>query len=613
MTFSSLLNVVLVWPLLASGLLLPGFLLGRSVRSPAPWLSAFLGSAVILFYLVLGLDILHVTLGLTSLAIGLAGANGLLLIVPLKTGRASNHPAGPREDILPRGWNRLWLVPPVLGLTAVAVRAMVEPLSGYDNVFRWDFLARQMIRTGTLAFYPPVSAADFNLYGWCDGIPPLVPILNFWSYLSAGQSAALATTPRVLIEAGLLFHAVWRLARGLGGPAAGWPATAALSVTPLALWGVAMGQETGLTALTLVAMFVFLDEHRRDGGDGSLFWAGLSAGAGALSREYGLVWPLIGLAALAWHGSLRQSWKIFGITAAIIAAPWYLRNWVHTGNPLFSHNLGGVFPTNIVHDELMRTIAGLYRIGANPDYVPFALQALAVTAGLTVALGLWSGLRATRVAVPLLTAAIVVAALCYWSVSQTAGGWVYATRVLTPALALAAVLAGRLLARAGTRTWLVAAAFIPLSADAALRSLYLPGDPLIAPWKLSPTRWHDLGSVIAAKQDSRLWSAVAQAISPFGIIVDDPANHALLAAQGARAVPLTSPEVAIMFETGRPFAETLAGLRAQGLRFVLLAPHSLHLSRFAAKNPFLSELQAHHDPVLNRGDFLLYDLQLITP
>lgn len=613
MSSASLLSFALAWPLLASGLLLPGYLLGRRLGSPAPWLSAFLGSAVLLFYLVLGLDALQVPLGPTPLALGLALANGLLLILSLKARRPPNPPAAPPGRILPGGASRLWLVPTGFALAAIIARATIEPLSGYDNVFRWNFLAEQMLRTGRLAFYPPVSAADFNFYGWCDGIPPLVPVLNLWSYLSAGRTTAIATAPRVVLEAALLFHAVWRLARALGGPSAGWPATAALAVTPLALWGVAMGQETGLTALTLVAMFLFLDEHRRGAGNGALFWAGLAAGTGALSREYGLAWPLIGLAALAWHGSLRAGWKIFSLTAAVVAVPWYLRNWIHTGNPLFSHSLGGIFPTNPVHDELMRTIAAFYRVGANLDFVPFGIKSFAAIAGFTAALGLGSVRHIVRPAVPLLAGSAVVAALWYGSISQTAGGWVYAMRVLTPALALAAVLAGRLLARSGARAWLVATAFIPLSADAALRSLYLPGYPLVAPWKLSPTRWHDLGDVIAAEQNPPLWAALAKMAGPFGIVVDDPAHHALLAAQGARAVPFTSPEAAEIFRRDRSFAEILAGLRARGLCFVMLTPHSLHLAGFAAKTPFLSELQAHYPPVLNRGDFVLYDLQLIKP
>ncbi|HWA09846.1 MAG TPA: hypothetical protein VG838_10380 [Opitutaceae bacterium] len=597
--------------LLGSGLLLPGWLLARRVPSPAPWLSAFLGSAVLLFELVLALDTLHLPLDRQSVALGLAALNVGLLAISLRVAPARLGPAGD-GGVLPRGWDRLWLLPAVLALGAIAVRAIAEPLSGYDHVFRWDFLARQMLRTGTLAYYPPVTAADFNAYAWCDGIPPLVPVLNFWSYLSAGTARGVATAPRVLLEALLLFHGVWRLARGRWGADAGWPATAVLASSALALWGVAMGQETGLTALTLTAMLVFLDEHRRTPDRSALFWAGLCAGAGALSREYGLAWPLIGLGTLAWHRQLRNGWKLFGTTAAAVAAPWYLRNWIHTGNPLFSHGLGGIFPTNPVHEEFMRLTAELYRPGANPGLVPFALQSLAVIGGFTVWLGLVSGLRAARPAAPLLVGGLLVAALWFWSIGQTAGGWIYAMRVLTPALALAAALAGRWLAQPGVRGRLLAAGFVLLSADAAWRSLYLPSNPLIAPWEYSPTRWRDFGTVVAATQEPARWAAIARSLGPSGVIVDDPGRHALLTAAGAHAVPLVSPEAADIFQRDRSFGDTAARLRARGLRFAMLSPHSLLLARFARENPFLDDL-ARQRPVLDAGDFLLYDLQSIAP
>ena len=79
------INLLVFWPLLASGLLLPGYLLGRIVRSSAPWLSAFLGSAVLLFYLVLALDACRVPLGPTSLAAGLVVLNGLLFLLARKS------------------------------------------------------------------------------------------------------------------------------------------------------------------------------------------------------------------------------------------------------------------------------------------------------------------------------------------------------------------------------------------------------------------------------------------------------------------------------------------------------------------------------------------------
>jgi hypothetical protein len=436
---------IIFWPLLASGLLLPGYLVGRLIGTPAPFLSGFLGSAVMLFYVVLGLDAAGVRLEAVSIGGTVALIDLVLLGLVLILRRSGASPGGTSSR--PHGMGWLWLIPPALGLAAIAWRATADPLSGFDNIFRWDFLARQMLNTGTLSFYPPVSSVDFTHYGWCDGIPPLVSVLNLWSYVAAGKMAALATTPRVVLEAGLLFYTVWRLARGLWGPDAGWPSVAALSTSALLLWGIALGQETGLTALTLVAMFVFLDEYRRGGDWTCIFWAGLAAGAGALSREYALAWPFIGLITLAWWGGLRTGWKTFLSTAGLIAAPWYLRNWLHTGNPLFAQSLGGVFPTNPIHQEMMAEISKFFGVSGHPEWLPFGLGSMSALTGVLFVLGLWGFCKAPRHAVPLGAAMLLVGALWVWSISQTAGGLVYSARVLTPALALAAVLAGGALAR----------------------------------------------------------------------------------------------------------------------------------------------------------------------
>ena len=471
---AALLSLVLFWPLLVAGLLLPGYLLARIVPSRAPILSAFLGSLVVLFGLVLVLDFIHQPLALDSLAIGFVLVDTTLLLISLRFQGRAGSGGEPGSTFRPRGLGWLWAASPAIALVAITVRAIGDPLSGWDNYFRWDFLARQMLRYGTLSFYPPMTAEDFTHYGWCDGIPPLVPVLNCWSYLSAGSLNKLATAPRVVLEAGLLIYAVWRLARGLWGAAAGWPATAVLATSALALQSIAMGQETGLTALTLVAMFVFLDEHRRGGGSACLFWAGLAAGVGGLSREYGLAWTVIGFGTLAWHGRARAAVKIFVPVAISIAAPWYLRNWLHTGNPLYAQSVAGIFPSNSVHLDIMRLFAEHLGISHNLQLLPFAVASLTAIAGAAGVLGLWGLVRAPRAAGPIGAAAIVVILLWLWSIGQTAGGWIYSARVLNPAVALFAVAAAgpltRLSARTGRRVPLVISARLPADKSVLLPS-----------------------------------------------------------------------------------------------------------------------------------------------
>jgi hypothetical protein len=659
------INLLVFWPLLASGLLLPGYLLGRIVRSSAPWLSAFLGSAVLLFYLVLALDACRVPLGPTSLAVGLVALNGLLFLLARKSPVTATplvrspeaapvgavydrrnevvSPPGPvgahraplqsplsadvvgnarpcektkmrRTRWLLHGPDWLWRLAAGIGLASIAVRAVVEPLSGWDNFFRWDFLARQMLRLGTLSFYPPMTADDFRHYGWCDGIPPLVPILNFWSYLSAGQAAALVTAPRVVGEAALLFYGVGRLAGGLWGERAAWPARAALATSALLLWGVAMGQETGLTALTLVAMFGFLVEYRRSGDRADLFWAGLAAGAGALSREYGLVWPWLGLIALAGQGGLRAGWKVFGAAAVVVAAPWYLRNWVLTGNPLFSYDLAGVFPANAVHVENMRLAVQHFGLLVNLELIPAVLLMLVTCAGLLGGLAAWGVWPGRRPAGPLAVGIVVIGALWLWSVGQTMGGWYYSTRVLTPALALAAVLAGGPLARLADGPRRIAACGLLLFAgDAAFRALHLPNNPTPSLQVFFSDQWREFGRAVATRNALPWWDALAARAGASGIVVEHPIDFTLLAERGAHAIPLTSPEVAFLFDDRRPFAEALARCRQANVRFFILPDITLQTDAIVPQHAFFRELCRKHQPAFVYQGMHVYDLDKISP
>ena len=624
MTAAFWINLLVFWPLLASGLLLPGYLLGRIVRSSAPWLSAFLGSAALLFYLVLALDACRVPLGPTSLAISLAALNGLLFLLARKspvTAALVPTPAASRAEpppcpgrSFPQGSAWLWLLAAGIGLASVAVRAVLDPLSGWDNIFRWDFLARQMLRLGTLSFYPPMTADDFLHYGWCDGIPPLVPILNVWSYLSAGQAAAVVTAPLVVGETALLFYGVGRLAGGLWGEPAAWPARAALATSSLLLWGVAMGQETGLTALSLVATFVFLDAYRRSGNRADLGWAGLAAGAGALSREYGLAWPVLGLIALAWQGGLRPGWKIFCAATVAVAAPWYLRNWYLTGNPLFSHDLAGLFPINAVHAEYARFTVRHYGISANLALIPDLLLMLAACAGLLAGLAAWGAWQKRKPVVPLAGGIAVAIVLWLWSVGQTSGGWYYSTRVLTPALALAAVLAGAALGRlTGWAGRIAAGVLLLFAGDAAIRALHLPNDPTPSAQVLFSSQWRQFGRILATRSTLPWWDGLVARAGGDGIVVDHPANFALLAGRGARVIPLMSPQVAFLFDDRLPFAEALARCRQAGVRFFILPNIVLNTESLVPQHPFFRELCGRHKPDFVFQGMYVYDLNKISP
>jgi hypothetical protein len=610
------LSHLLFVPLLAGGLLVPGWLLGRALRTPAGVVGALLGSAALLMNLVLVLDALDVTLTGAHLAASLAVLCTLLGIIA--GFRPSANPVAPRLTAKNFRWQRYhwFLAPAALGLAAIATRAALEPLSGFDTLFRWDFLARQMLREGSLHFYPPIHAGDFLLYSWCDGIAPLVSSLYFWAYLSLGQVAAWATTPVVIGQALLLFWAVYQLAARRYDAATGCVAIAILATSSLLLWGVAMGQETGLTALSLIAMFLFVERHREEPAAHWLVWAGVAAGTGALAREYGLAFAALGALALAWRRTPRRGWLEFAFAAAIVALPWYLRNWAVTGNPLYSHPLGGLFPANPVYAEYMDTTRALRALGSSPEALWAYGTMLAGLASVPLWLGLAGGVTHWRERGPRLVALLALIAIWLWTAGQTSGGYMYSLRVLTPALALGAALGGALLGRRAVARpgWILLGLLTVLAVDAGARSLYLPFEPNVAWWRKRAPAWRDTDKRDALWRNSPNWAAInpnwaaiIDAADGRQIVVPDPYFHAILAARGAKPVPLFSPAVRFLFEPGANFSACLARLRDQQMRFIVVARLNDINERQLVLHPFFQRLQSTR-PVVTTSLYFVYDL-----
>ncbi|HEX3876996.1 MAG TPA: hypothetical protein VHW24_08420, partial [Bryobacteraceae bacterium] len=85
----------------------------------------------------------------------------------------------------------LWSV--ALACTVVLARAAIAPLTGYDTIFRWDFLARRILALGNFTFYPPLQLGDFRSYFYPDGIPPLVSFAYWWLYAATGKYLPVIT------------------------------------------------------------------------------------------------------------------------------------------------------------------------------------------------------------------------------------------------------------------------------------------------------------------------------------------------------------------------------------------------------------------------------------
>jgi len=603
---AEILRLILFPALLAAGLLVPGWLLGRALRTPGGPAGAFLGSAALLTNLLLLLDAIDAPR--LALALGLVCA--LLGAIAYRRSSPPSLSAEPaREPFRWRAYHWL-LVPAFVGIVAITSRTLLDPLSGLDTHFRWDFLARQIVRLGNLDFYPAVNAEDFLSYGWCDGIAPLVAGVYAWSYFSLGRMETWAITPAVLGQSLLLFVVVWRLAMSRGGQAAGAGACALLATSTIFLWSLSMGQETALTALSLVSVFWFI-EQRVAGPRGQwLIWAGIAAGTGGLAREYGLSFIALGGLALAWHRLPMRDWLAFMGAALAVALPWYMRNWIKTGHPLYCLELGSLFPTNPVYLEYNHVVAATYGITQNGATALTALPKLALSlAGGPLLFGLIAGARRWRENGPWLIALIAVIVLWLWSIGLTSGGYMYSMRVLTPAIALGAILGGVLLARfAAVRySWILALVCTVVAIDACGRSLYLPARP-VPSWREMPVlAWRDLGRERNLWRENANWQSIVDAAEQRKILVSDPALHAVLVERGASPVPFFSPEVRFLFDPVVDFETGRAQLRAAGFRFILVTRFNGFIDTQLSTRSFFQAL-ATTSPVLSTPLYFVYDL-----
>jgi len=594
----------------ALAFLAPGWLIGRVVRSPAPELTAFLGSAALLVLVVIACDALGLAIAPFTLACAWAAATAGLSGMALRRGDMDVRRPPPENDRAGRAsW--IWLVPPVLAAASVLARGLIDPLAGYDTFFRWDHLARLILAQESIRFYPPTGARDFELYGYCDGIPPLVSLLNWGIYAAAGGTDPRWISIRLAAEIFLLGAVTFRFGRRLWGSAGGLASVALLGSSALLLWAVAIEQETGLTALSLVALLYLLEEHRRAPAPTPAVWAGVAAGVGALTREYGLSFLLLGAGVLL----IRRRGRDLGLFAAAglaIALPWYLRNAFKTGNPLFPL-LDSLFPTNPIYVEFMAETKRLWGFRTSPfefRYIPLVIFALAGIPLLAALIGTVR-LRARPGAV--LAGMALIVGLWLWSAPMTAGGWAYSTRVLSPLAVLASVLGGWIGTLSRRLQGVAAGVLLLLSADAARRSWLLPDFPFASPLSPSLSEWSALRSAAAGQSLDTVWPVFIKAAAGQAIATPNADHQAQIARLGGRGVPFFSPGFAAAFDPQSDLPRAAERLRAEQVRFVVLEPNNPITTGVVKRYRALRELQEGFVPVARLRGIAVYDLYFLTP
>ncbi len=595
--------------LLLAGLLLPGAALARVLQLPRSLALWFTGSAVLIYACALALNFVHVPLSLGTLLAALCSASLVTHLVSLKRGHVSPFTLFRRSPLSPTAtlssiadtslpvlapFTRLGPLTPFLLLfwTVVAFLLVREPLAGPDTGFRWAWLPEQWLRFGNLDFYPPLSAQDFLSYFWAESIPPGVASLHAWAFASGGSFAPAWIVPVTALQFLALHDLAWRAGQKLGGDASARAAALLLAACPLLAWSTRLAQETGLTAVAALGLawsLLILRDTR------SARWAaaaGLFAALGAITREYGLVFPALAAAALTCLRAPRSAWLAFVLAAVPVALAWPLHTTLRTGNPFYSLDVAGLFPVNRVFATWVGDNATVFRAifaatGWRDTLQWFSLAAAPALVGWVALLvatfsRLEGGRRPPGAVVSassadnaspfqshrgpaLFALASVVILLALWlaSVPYTVGGPFYSLRVANPALALGAVVAGLVLAR--IRPLLLGAfllATLPFT-------LLLPRSPLRTPPRDWPAPWRAAPTPSPAAPEAIIPAILAQRV-PL-VVTDSPGFQKLLAPYDVAAIPFWSPQVAWLFDPRTSPAEAAARWRASGLRLLVLS------------------------------------------
>ncbi len=472
----------------------------------------------------------------------------------------------------------------------VAVRVAMSPLSGFDTVFRWEFLAKRMLTEANLNFYPPMSAEDYNIYVFPDGIAPLVSTVYWWLYVAVGLPEPTVTSGFVFMQWAVVIGFAWQLTANLAGRSAAWITASVLAGSAFLVRQVGIGQEAGALTISLVGMMSILSTTGLNH-DRIAIAGGLLAGMGALSREYGGVFVVIGMLMQGWHWRSSKFLFTFIGVAAAVAGPWYLRNLIRCGNPFHSLSVFGFPPASPVLAGMIETYKAMFSLSAlsweqRQSVALDCVYTMPIILGLGTIAPIFSLRRAGYIAI----AIVIIASLWHHSIGYTAGGLLFSVRVLTPAVVLAAVALGMLVAR------LVSNRTMAWGGTLMLMMAGLWGIAMSAsfPFNLHPHQFNEVPRAFITPYPQEFaeqnLAHLVRTLEPANsrILTESAYSLSVMVEAGHAGVPMWSPEVSYLFDGVTTSKECQRRLKESGIHYLLFFPTSPD-NLFCMKHAFFKD------------------------
>ncbi|MBN2548625.1 MAG: hypothetical protein JXB15_05690 [Anaerolineales bacterium] len=334
----------------------------------------------------------------------------------------------------------------IMGMTLV--KALSPPIK-FDALVYHLPLAHQYISAGRIAYIAE------NMY-W--GMPQTAEMLYSLAVMLAGDPAALLLgwSFGLLTLVGLLGFVSERL-----GLRAAWGSIAALLCGFTLADALSWGYVDWLTMLFGFGFMVMLDGWRREGGIFRMILAASFAGFALGTKYTAGVLLLSGLLAVFKYGANRGGWRSglktagqFGVAAALVSAPWWVKNAFATGNPFYPF----FFPSGAMDAYRLQLYQASGQGGSWPDLLLLPIRATFLGAemapGYSASLGplllglsilAWLGWRnqdEDQRALVLFLGWLFAPVMIIWILAGQLAGFLLQSRLYFAAFPVLAVLAG---------------------------------------------------------------------------------------------------------------------------------------------------------------------------
>jgi hypothetical protein len=351
-----------------------------------------------------------------------------------------------------------------------------------------------------------------------------------------------------------------------------------LGSSTLLFYSIVICQETGLTALSMIACVYYLERSKGES-VADIVIAAIAVSAGALCREYGGIFVIFGLMIMCWKRFSPGKIAIYLAVCSLLVAPWYIRTLIITGNAHYD-------------------VLGLKTYMSTKLILPL-LTGLALVLALPCIPGLiaiFMSLR--RLGYVFIISTVMLSLLLYHIIVPA--GLFHAMRMLSPMIVLLAVCGSYLFCMIVQKfkksyapiVWILSL-FCLIT---AVQNTVVPCNPL----NLKSDQWLMASCIVPDSVDmfGDFFNEIDKIPEGSRILCDDSRYHyALLKykerSRNIRLVTVCSPEIGFLYDPSIGFDEANARLEKLGIRYVMIGRHDNIQFLYLEKFKFYSEYAAH--------------------